>query len=94
MWMQPCQDRFEDVGLCSGELQKPDHTMFVLDESNMSPGKLTQQGIFNLKALETCIDFGLVEYQVPFANFDKESNFTFLILGKTKSLLNVLIFFI
>ncbi len=88
--MVPTQERHEEYGLCSGELQKPNHSLFLLDETNLQPGQLKDQGIQNLKAIQSCIDFGLVEYQIPYASFEKESNFSFLVIGKSKSLLNVL----
>jgi hypothetical protein len=88
-FMQPEQDRFEELGLCFGELQQPDHTLFLLDESKMDTGKLQDRGVKNVKALQNCIDFGLVDYEVPFGTFDKESNFSFLSVGKNPSLLNM-----
>jgi hypothetical protein len=88
-FMQPAQDRFEDLGLCHGDLQQPDHTLFVLDESKMDAGKLQDRGVRNVKALQNCIDFGLVDYEVPFGSFSNESNFSFMSLGQSPSLLSM-----
>lgn len=74
-------------GLSMGVLQQPDETLFVLDEYKFDEGVLQSTGIDNLKALQQCIDFKTVDYQIPFGTFEIKSNFNFLIIGQVKSLL-------
>jgi Mini-chromosome maintenance replisome factor len=91
LWMQPHQNRFEghDYGLCRGELQAPDGTLFLLDECQMDSGTLLDRGVHNFKALEAAINWGIVDYGLHYGSVSKECDFRFMVLGKTKSILSL-----
>ena len=87
--MQPVQG---EMGLKMGDLQKPNQTMFVIDESKMSEGVLNSTGIDNIKAVQCCIDYQTVEYRIPYGQFETETNYNFLMVGPEPSILQVLQF--
>ena len=84
--MQSCQT---ETGLKMGQLQKPNHSVFIIDETMMSEGVLNSTGIDNVKAVQHCIDYQSVEYKIPYGQFETESNFNFLMIGREPSLLQV-----
>ena len=84
--MQSCQT---ETGLKMGQLQKPNHSVFIIDETIMSEGVLNSTGIDNVKAVQHCIDYQSVEYKIPYGQFETESNFNFLMIGREPSLLQV-----
>ena len=78
----------DDFGLSKGELQEPDNTLFVFDETKMDQGQLNDLGCRNIRALQNTIDSGIVEYETEFDPLLQKSDFSFLIVGNSKSLVN------
>ena len=87
--MQSSQN--EMMGLRMGRLQKPNHTIFIIDETNLSEGVLNANGIDNIKAVQYCMDYQTVQYRIPYGQFETDSNFNFLMLGRESSLLQVIL---
>ncbi|KAI8896262.1 putative alanine racemase-domain-containing protein [Globomyces pollinis-pini] len=94
LWMQPSQARYEgseDVenGLYKGVLQAPEGSWFLLDETNMNVGTLTERGLNNIKTLQNAISFGSVEYGLHYGSLDREVDFGYCVIGKVASLLQL-----
>ena len=79
----------ETEELCPGKLQLSDGTFLLVDEINMNEGKLVENGIKNLGALRSLIDFQLLGYEYPYNKIEINHDVEILIIThKAKSILN------
>jgi len=73
--------------LRQGYLQVVDDTYLILDERVMSEGKLNENGINNLQALQNLIDYQSLPYDYPYNKIDIYQDVKVLILSEGKSIL-------
>lgn len=73
--------------LSSGVLQLSNNTHVVLDETKLSPGKLNEAGLSNIKALSSCIKNQSLHYDFKFYPLEFDCDIPFLILSEGKSMI-------
>jgi Mini-chromosome maintenance replisome factor len=91
-YMVPDQSRLVDnidCGLASGELQLPDLSWLLIDESKMNDGKLLERGVLNVRALGEAINQAVVHYGIPYGTIEKTVDFQCCIISEAKSLFGV-----
>ena len=73
--------------LVSGLLQLPRHTHLVLDETVMSDGRLSPDGLKNLTALGNLINWQKVEYDFVYNQIEFTTDVPCLVLSEGRSML-------
>ena len=73
--------------LVSGLLQLPRHTHLVLDETAMSDGRLSPDGLKNLTALGNLINWQKVEYDFVYNRIEFTTDVPCLVLSEGRSML-------
>lgn len=73
--------------LVSGLLQLPRHTHLVLDETAMSDGRLSPDGLKNLTALGNLINWQKVEYDFVYNQIEFTTDVPCLVLSEGRSML-------
>lgn len=68
-------------------LQLSNNTHVVLDETKLSPGKLNEAGLSNIKALSSCIKHQSLHYDFKFYPLEFDCDIPFLILSEGKSMI-------
>ncbi|XP_072383994.1 mini-chromosome maintenance complex-binding protein [Diabrotica undecimpunctata] len=72
--------------LSSGVLQLSDNTHFILDEIKLTPGKLNESGLNNVKAISSAIKHQTVSYDFKFYPLEFHCDIPFLVLSEGKSM--------
>lgn len=73
--------------LISGLLQLPKHTHLILDETAMSDGQLSTDGLKNLTALGSLINWQKVEYDFNYHQIDFSTDVPCLVFSEGRSML-------
>lgn len=71
-----------DEDVQAGILQHPAGTMFIVSESGIKEGKVTEAGMKNLAALQSVISTQTLSYVFPYSSFSFPVDFSFLSLTK------------
>ena len=75
--------------LYPGQLQLSDGTFLLVDEINMNEGKLIENGIKNIGAIKSLVDFQLLAYEYPYNKIEINHDIEILIIThKTKSIIS------
>lgn len=73
--------------LTPGVLQIAQHTILLLDETELEEGQLNERGVRNFKFLSNLSDAQTIGFVFPFNEFQIETNVNILLLSKDKSLM-------
>lgn len=73
--------------LVSGMLQLSKHTHLILDETAMGNGELSQEGLKNLTALGSMINWQRLEYDFNYHRLEFDSDVPCLVLSEGRSML-------
>ncbi|KAI8906376.1 hypothetical protein EDD86DRAFT_277152 [Gorgonomyces haynaldii] len=89
-YFAPDQVRFPDQDhLASGQLQLMPHTWIMINETQLTDGKLNERGIENLQHLQTGIQDQTIKYKLHFGHMEREIDYQFCVISEGKSLLKL-----
>jgi len=79
---------YEENCLISGLLQLPSNLHLVVDETQLSAGKLDTKGVMNLASLKHVIDLQKVDYDFQYHKLEQLADIPVIILSEGKSMLS------
>lgn len=86
--MTPFKD-YKSNRLMSGNLQLPDRTHLIIDETALRTGQLDSTGVLNVRAINDIINWQKLEYDFTFHKQEFPTDYPVLVLSEGKSVFQV-----